>query len=195
MSAADFRMPEMYEGKPYNRALFLELKELVEHQQRVMDRDNSGFERRGMSPPPPDMFFRDKQRYVAMHQDKFERETSALVASVSARGDECFLSRARCTANSATVSYREYLKSLARTGTASMGAFLARRMMQPVLDTAFSLNRRVVGKAEHGITARQGPGVFLLPSTPHTASRSSSPTNQRRRKGGRTKKRHVKRNK
>ena len=193
MSAADFRMPEMYEGKPYNRALFLELKELVEHQQRVMDDNNSVFERRGMSPPPPDMFFRDKQRYVARHQAEFERETSALVASVSARGDECFLSRARCTANSATVSYREYLKSLARTGTAGITAFLARRLMQPVLATAFSRNPRVVVKAERSIVERQAP-MFLpppVPTTPRTASRSPP----KKRNGGKTKKRYVKRNK
>jgi hypothetical protein len=193
MSADDFRMPELYEKRPYNRALFLELKELVEHQQRVMDDNNSVFERRGMSPPPPDMFFRDKQRYVARHQAEFERETSALVASVSARGNECFLSEARCTANSATVSYREYLKSLARTGTAGITAFLARRLMQPVLNTVYSRNPRVVAEAESRIVERQAP-VFLMPSTSHTASRALSP-NQRRRKGGRTKKRYVKRNK
>ena len=195
MSAAEFRMPEMYEGKPYNRALFLELKELVEHQQRVMNDNNSGFEKRGMSPPPPDMFFRDKQRYVAKHQAEFERETSALVASMSARGDECFLSPARCTANRATVSYREYLKSLARTGTSSFTAFLAGRLMQPVLDTVFSRNSRVVGNAERSIMARQAP-VFLppppVPTTPRTASRSPSP---KKRKGGKTKKRYIKRNK
>jgi hypothetical protein len=180
MSAAGFQMPEMpkmYEGDPYNRAVYLELKELVEHQQRAISDTNSVFEKRGMSPPPPDMFFRDKQRYVAKYRDQFERETAALVVSVSARGDECFLSPARCTANSATVSYREYLKSLARTGTTGFTAFLAQRLMGPVLDTVFSRSRRDMKNAERSITARQA-SVFLPEldvQTPRTGSRSPSP--------------------
>jgi hypothetical protein len=194
-----FSMPAMYEGTPYNRAVYLELKELVEHQQRVMDHNNSGFERRGMSPPPPDMFFRDKQRYLAAHRDQFERETAALVVSVSARGDECFLSPARCTANSATVSYSEYLKSLARTGTSGVTAFLAQRLMGPVLGAVFSRNPRVVSKAERSIVGRQAQ-VFLPPvpeETPSTASksrsRSPSPSSKKRKngKGGKTKKQYL----
>lgn len=161
MSAADFQMPEMpelFEGKPYNRALYLELKELVEHQQRAMDETNSVFTKRSMSPPPPSMYFRDKQRYVAKYHDQFKRETSALVVSVSARGDECLLPQARCTANSATISYHEYLKSLARTGTTGLTAFLARRLMSPVFGTVLSRNSRA--NAERKITASQG-AVFL----------------------------------
>ena len=160
MSAAGFQMPEMYEGKPYNRAVYLELKELVERQQRAMNDTNSAFTK--MSPPPPDRAFiyafRDNQQYVEKYRDQFERETAALVVSVSARGDECFLSPARCTANSATISYHEYLKSLARTGTTGLTAFLARRLMSPVLDTMFSRNSKVTANAERKIMASQGPG-------------------------------------
>lgn len=178
MSAAGFQMPEMpkmYEGDPYNRAVYLELKELVERQQRAMNDTNSVFEKRGMSPPPPDRVFRDKQRYVEKYRDQFERETAALVVSVSARGDECFLSPARCTANSATISYHEYLKSLARTGTTGLTAFLARRLMSPVLDTMFSRNSRVTANAERKIMASQGSVFLPVPEldvqTPRPGSR------------------------
>jgi hypothetical protein len=187
MSAADFQMPEMpelFEGKPYNRALYLELKELVEHQQRAMDETNSVFEKRGMSPPPPSMYFRDKQRYVAKYHDQFERETSALVVSVSARGDECLLPQARCAANSATIAYHEYLKSLARTGTTGLTAFLARRLMSPVFGTVLSRNSRA--NAERKITASQGAVFLPVPEldvqTPRPHSRGGNLSQKRHNK-------------
>jgi hypothetical protein len=155
------------------------LKELVEHQQRSMDKTDSPFTKRGMSPPPPDRAFiyafRDNQQYVEKYRDQFERETAALVVSVSARGDECFLSPARCTANSATISYHEYLKSLARTGTTGLTAFLARRLMSPVLDTMFSRNSKVTANAERKIMASQGSVFLPVPElyvqTPRPGSR------------------------
>jgi hypothetical protein len=72
-----FQMPEVYEHRAYDRALYIQLKAIVDRIQQAMDSSNEA------EPPPPDSFFKDKLKYVLKHALAHEIDTAEIAKNTA----------------------------------------------------------------------------------------------------------------
>ena len=67
-----------YQGTPYDRATYVRLQRRMAPIQAATNDSHKRFNKRGMSPPPTTQGYRDKEQYLFVNKDIFERETAAM---------------------------------------------------------------------------------------------------------------------
>ena len=123
---------------PYERSRYVRLQKLMAPIQAATNVSHNGFNKRGMSPPPTTQCYRDKDMYLFVNKDNFERETAAMMACVhsSSAPAKC-LARATMHGSQAPPMSMTASDRLAAIGRSSnpLGSFLARQLMsQPDQD-------------------------------------------------------------
>ena len=122
-----------YQGTPYDRATYMRLQRLMAPIQAATNESHKRFNKRGMmSPPPTTQGYRDKEQYLFVNKDIFERETAAMMACVhsSSAPAKC-VARAMIHGSQAPPMSMTASDRLAAIGRNSnpLGAFLARQLM------------------------------------------------------------------
>lgn len=121
-----------YQGTPYDRATYMRLQRLMAPIQATTNDSHKRFNNRGMSPPPTTQGYRDKEQYLFVNKDIFERETAAMKACTHSKNPvQCGVARAMMHGSQAPPMSMTASDRLAAIGRNSnpLGAFLARQLM------------------------------------------------------------------
>lgn len=172
-----------YQGTPYDRATYVRLQKRMAPIQAATNESHKRFNKRGMSPPPTTQGYRDKEQYLFVNKDIFERETAAMMACVHSSS-----APAKCVAQAMmhgsqappmSMTTSDRLAAIGRNSN-PLGAFLARQLMiQPkgTQDPKKLAAMQTAIKRHHSATP--------LPRTPSSPKRHSG---KHSRRGGKLRK-------
>ena len=122
-----------YQGTPYDRATYMRLQRLMAPIQAATNESHKRFNKRGMmSPPPTTQGYRDKEQYLFVNKDIFERETAAMMACVhsSSAPAKC-VARAMIHGSQAppmSMTASDRLAAIGRSGKGAAASFLAQQL-------------------------------------------------------------------
>lgn len=121
-----------YQGTPYDRATYMRLQRLMAPIQATTNDSHKRFNNRGMSPPPTTQGYRDKEQYLFVNKDIFERETAAMKACTHSKNPvQCGVARAMMHGSQAppmSMTASDRLAAIGRSGKGAAASFLARQL-------------------------------------------------------------------